>query len=257
MALDAKAGRGIASLIASLAVTGPVASLTAYAQIVGVAVDADAQLIEGQVVPPRPAQPDIAVFFRVQGQNLVKLGEVEVPASFQGPPSSVVLSPDERYAFVSASTSRQAGQAVDVLVPLNVISVVDLSGAHPRVTKTLSLPAAPSSLALSPDGRVLLAFHGDADSVSALRVHGEELEVVQTVALPRASKPMAGVFLSDGLSVLVTLAGTNKIARMRVSDGRLERPFVEELSAGIYPAAICLVRGQRNGGGGKLWRGLG
>ena len=207
--------------------------------ILAVGLEADARLIGSDAVPPDKIDPDQVVFFDIASGTPRRLGAVEVPVSFQGPPTSIAITPDRRLAFVPAANGRSPG-APQTLVPIDILSVIDLSGAAPRLVQTLHLGKAATSAAISPDGTLLIVTHADDDSATILRVSGARTTIAGRLAFDKGTHPLAAAFLPDGRSIAFTFGGSNRIALFRRNETEIEqRPF-RELSTGLYPASIAL-----------------
>lgn len=213
--------------------------LSAHAQLVGVGLDAEARMVDGEVVPPPRAAPDRIVFLDFRNGRLAGRREVEAPISFQGPPSAIAFAPDRRVAFATAATARASGQA-DRIVPADTLSVIDLTQAVPLIAQTLALGAAPASLALSPDGRMLVVPHADDDSATILSVANGRASIVERIRFAKGARPLAAAFLPRGDAVLLTFAGQNAIRLFAVEGGRMKPEPRAELSAGVYPAALAI-----------------
>jgi DNA-binding beta-propeller fold protein YncE len=208
--------------------------------LVAIGVEADARLVNGDAVVPERVSPDQVVFFDFSSGKPRRLGAVDVPVSFQGPPESIVITPDHRWAFVPAANGRSAS-APPTLVPIDVLSIIDLAGATPRLAQTLHLGMAATSAALSPDGGTLVVTHADDDRATILRVSDGHAEVVGRMTFDKGSRPLAAVFLPDGRSLAITFAGSNRIGLFAWHGTTITpRPYLE-ISAGVYPAsfAVC------------------
>ncbi|WBY09238.1 hypothetical protein PIB19_07890 [Sphingomonas sp. 7/4-4] len=67
--------------------------LSARAQLVGVGLDGEARMVDGEVTPPPALVPDRLVFLEFRDGKVTGRREVEAPVSFQGPPSAIAFSP--------------------------------------------------------------------------------------------------------------------------------------------------------------------
>ncbi|UIJ44088.1 hypothetical protein LZK98_13495 [Sphingomonas cannabina] len=213
--------------------------LPAQAQLVAVGLDADARMVDGEVVPPPAPPPDRVVFLEFRDGRALNRREVEVPISFQGPPSAIAFTQDRRTAFVTAATGRTPAEP-DKIGPADLLIVVDLAGNQPRVVQTLHLGASPASLALSPNGSMLVVPHADDDSATILRVTGGRAAIVERVRFAKGARPLSAAFVPAGDRVLMTFAGQNVTRLFAVEAGRLKPEPLTELSAGVYPAALAV-----------------
>ena len=219
--------------VAMLAALAP----TAVAQVVGIALDPKSVMVEGemQVVDSPPA--DSVVFFEFAGVRGKRLGQVQAPTSFQGPPSSVAITADRKLALVSASLRIDSDNPKE-LVPDNKLTVVDLAASPIRVVQTIELTASPSSVAIDPTGTLALAVHNTDDSVTVLALTSGRARVVEKVSLGKGSGPLAAAFAHNGKQLLISFPDRGRIGVFAVENGRLNLPAIREMSAGIYPTAL-------------------
>lgn len=209
----------------------------AAAQVVGVALDPKAVLVDGEVKVLRSPPADAAVFLEFSGTKVKRLGQVAVPTSFQGPPSAVAISGDRSLALVSAS-SRIDPNDPEAFAPDNRLSVIDLASSPIRVVQTIGLGASPSSVAINRAGTMALAMHNVDDSVSVLSISNERVTVLEKLPLGKGTGPLAAAFNPDGHSVLISFPSAGRVGLFAVADGRLKTPALREMSAGIWPTAV-------------------
>ncbi len=209
----------------------------AAAQIVGIALDPKAVMVEGelQIVDSPPA--DSVVFFEFSGAQAKRLGQVHAPTSFQGPPSSVAITADGKLALVTASLRVDPDNPKE-LVPDNRLTVIDLAASPIRVVQTIELGAPPSSVAIDPTGTMALAVHNADDSATILKLAGGRARIVEKVSLGKGAGPLAAAFAPDGKRLLVSFPDRARIGVFAVENGRLSTPAIRELSAGVYPTAL-------------------
>ncbi len=219
-------------LTACLFKFGPV-----HAQVLGVAVDGKARMVNGEVEILETPAPDRVAFYDTAVEPWRPLGEAAVPISFQGPPSSVAISKDRREALVTAFTRADPARS-NAFTANHTMAVIDLASTPMRAVQTLTLAAAPSSVTLHPDGRHAWVPHTGADSVSVLEKRADRWEVIDVVRFEAGSAPIAAGFSADGAHALLSLPGTGRIAWLSVAQGRPVLPAAHELSAGIGPTAL-------------------
>lgn len=209
----------------------------AHAQVLGIALDGKARMNNGEVEILGTPAPDRAAFYDTTNGQLRLLGEVEVPISFQGPPSSIAISADGREALVTAFT-RADPERAGAFTANPAMAVIDLASTPMRVSQTLTLVAAPSSVSLHPDGRHAWVPHTGADSVSVLEKRAGIWEVVEVVRFEAGSAPIATAFSADGAHALASLPGSQRIAWLATDQGRPVLPARHEMSAGVGPTAL-------------------
>lgn len=223
----------IGAVLAGLCLTASSAS----AQTLAVGLDADASMTNGQVQPAPDAKGDKVVFLALDKDRLRVVSSVAAPISFQGPPRSIAFSPSARLAF---ATAYSAPADAKTFAPIDVLSVIDLSGATPKVSQTLRLGASLSAVTADTSGRRLVVTHGDDDSVTLLVVENGKVEMRGRTRFAKGSKPLAAAFLPDGRSVLVTFSGANKIGLYPVDDQAVGDQPIREMSAGVYPTSVAV-----------------
>lgn len=219
-----------ASLLAVLA-------RAAAAQVVGIALDPKAVMVDGelQIVASPPA--DSTVFLSFSGTQAKQLGRVDTPTSFQGPPSSVAIAADRKLALVSASLRIDPKNPKE-LAPDNKLSVVDLAASPIRVVQTIELGASPSSIAIDPSGTMALAMHNADNSVTVLALSGGRARIVEKLQLDKGAGPLGVAFAPDGKQALVSFPERDRVGVFAVDNGRLKMPAIREMSTGVYPTAL-------------------
>ena len=211
--------------------------LPGVAQVVAIALDPKAVLEDGELKVRPDAPPGALAVLRFDGARAERLGTVALPTGFQGPPTSVAITPDGRYALATASMRIDPADPAK-LAPESLLSVVDLAASPLRVMQTLRLDASPASIALHPDGRMALVPHPADDSISVLSFADGRAAVVDRVRMDKDSMPQAAAFAPDGRHALVSFSGADKLALYAVRDGRLVQPAVREMVAGVYPTPL-------------------
>jgi DNA-binding beta-propeller fold protein YncE len=209
----------------------------AAAQTVAIGLDAKARLQDGELEVVRDPAPDAVAFYRFTGSKPLLLGRVPAPISFQGPPRSIALSTRQGLALGVSSRRIDPNQPA-ALVPDNRVSLFDLEASPIRVVQTLALSAAPTSIALSPDGGLAVVTHVDEDKLTLLSIADKRATVLEVVALQAGSGPLGAAFSPQGDDLLVALAKANRVAVFKVNGRGLTLPAVREMSAGVWPASV-------------------
>lgn len=195
--------------------------------------DGKFQRVEGVATYPQPAAPDSLAVIDL-GQSPPKLvALVEgVEHTVSGPPQAVAITPDGALAVVGAP-SRYDYQAKTESFG-TFLQVVEL-GARPRVLGRVELGAHPNGLAISPDGRLLLAACLDG-SVKVLAINGQSVTLAQTLKVDE--RRLSGVsFTHDGRAALVGRRDAGGLAVLEV-EGATVRVTREVVSTGISPYAV-------------------
>ena len=139
---------------------------------------------------------------RLEIKNLVS-----IPTSLIGPPTSVAVTPDNRYALVTAAMKLDPKDKTRQ-VPDTQLSVVSLTGDAPEIIQTIELGHQPSGVDINAAGtRAMVANRADG-TVSLLSIDDSSAPVtlLQTVTVaPPASSVSHVAFSPDGAFVLITL----------------------------------------------------
>jgi 6-phosphogluconolactonase (cycloisomerase 2 family) len=226
-----------ASVRVALAALFACLPLPGAAQVVAIALDPKAELVDGELRVKTGAQPGALAVLRFDGAQAERIGLVALPTGFQGPPASVAITPDGRFALVTASL--RIDPADGELKPESLLSVVDLSASPMKVVQTLRLDATPAMIALHPDGRTALVPQPADDSLGVLSFADGRAKVVGKLQMDKDSKPQAIAFAPDGRHALVSFSGADKLALYTVRDGNLVQPAAREMVAGVYPTPLA------------------
>ena len=236
--MSRRRGKSGSGLRIALALLGACLPLVAAAQVVGIALDPKAVLVDGDLQVQADASPGALAVLRFDGAKAERLGSVTLPTGFQGPPTSVAITPDGRHALVTGSLRIDPLDS-SKLAPEHVLSVVDLAASPMRVVQTLILASPPASIALHPEGRMALVPHAGADNISVLSFADGRAAVVGKLQMEKGSMPQAAAFAPDGRHALVSFSGAHKLALFEVRDGNLAQPALRELVAGVYPTPLA------------------
>ncbi|MGM9484870.1 hypothetical protein ACS5PN_27000 [Roseateles sp. NT4] len=210
---------------------------TAVAQTVAIGLDAKARLEDGELVMVPNPPVDTTAFYRFSNGKPMLLGRVPAPISFQGSPRSIVISTQAEMA-ISVSSRRLNPERPSELVPDNRLTVFDLAASPPRVLQTLELSATPTSIALSPDGKLAVVTHVNEDKLSLVAINGNRVEVIQVISLETGSGPMGAALNPVDGSLLVTLAKAGRVVLFKRDGQTLKQPAEREMTAGIWPASL-------------------
>jgi YVTN family beta-propeller protein len=166
-------------------------------------------------------------------------------------PYDVVLSPDEKFAYVSNWGGRRP-RAGDRTAPSSgTPTVIDERGvaasgtvmkidlAKGSVLKETPVGLHPTALVLSADGATLYVANANSDTVSILRT--DTLAVTDTVlvrpdpALPFGSAPNALALSADGKTLYVCNGGNNAVAVVSLEGKAAVKGYIP---AGSYPGGV-------------------
>jgi len=218
----------------ALVLAGPAA-----AQIAVSANDHKAVLDNGVIRIVRNPPADTITILDLAGGRVRVMGELAVPNSVVGPPLSVAITPDERFAIV---TSAQKVDPADPsrTIPDNRVSLVALGDA-PRVVQTVEAGAGPSGVSVNRAGTLVLVANRNAGTVSVFRLREGQLAPLATVTVgPPASGVSHVQFTPDGRRALVTRDGDSMISMLTV-DGETVAKGEYDITVGIRPYGLAIT----------------
>ncbi|MCX7282408.1 MAG: YncE family protein [Alphaproteobacteria bacterium] len=142
------------------------------------------------------------------------IGQLTMPAAMIGPPTSVAISRDGKFALVS-SCQVMVG---DKLVPADILSVIDLSQpSHPRVIQTLHAGMGASGVSIRPDGKLALVANTRGDTISAFSISGKTLAPLGDVKLQAGTNPTDVTFSPDGKTAIVVAQQISSLLLLSVN----------------------------------------
>ena len=212
-------------------------SVPASAQMVISANDGKAALVGGQTVVPAAVKPDSVLILDVGGKAPRIVAEVPVATSVIGPPQSVAISPDGRFALVTAATKLDPADPTKT-VPDDKVSVVDLTSR--TVTQTMQAGPGASGVSINPAGTLALVANRSEDTVSVFTIDGGKLTPLGKVFFAEGSSPSLAVFTPDGTKALLTRDGDSRISVLAI-DGSKVTDTGYAIYAGLRPYAIELA----------------
>ena len=153
-------------------------------------------------------------------------GQVEVPYSMIGEPTSVAVAHSGRFALV---TSSQKFDAVDItkVIADDKLSVVDLSSPdHPKVIQTLSAGMGPSGVSINRKDTLALVANVADGTVAAFTIQGKTLTPAGKVQLDAKLGPVDVVISPDSKSAMVTQRHGNGVWRLNLNGSQLTDPGI-------------------------------
>jgi DNA-binding beta-propeller fold protein YncE len=194
----------------------------------------------GQVDPKRA--PDTVAIVDLSASPPRLVAEIEnVPSSVIGPPLSVAVSPDERFALVTAYLK------VDPADPTkqtedNRMSVIDLQATPPHVVATLEPGKGPSGVSINRAGTLALVANRGDGTVAVYSIKGIDLTLVGKVEVGNAASALGHVtFTPDGKQALVSRDGDNLLTFLKV-DGTKVTLAGQDMKTGFRPYAVDVSR---------------
>jgi DNA-binding beta-propeller fold protein YncE len=212
-------------------------SSAAGAQLALSANDGKAVLVDGvNVVPANPA-PDSVTLIDLNATPPKAVGEVAVPASVVGPPSSVAIARDESFALVTSATKLDPNDPKK-LVPDDRLTVIDLKASPPKVLAQLQAGRGAAGVSINRAGTLALVANRAEGTVSVFSIAGNALTPVAKVDLGNdKSGPSHVAFAPDGKTALVTRDGDHKISVLSIDGSKVEYSK-RDISAGLRPYGL-------------------
>jgi DNA-binding beta-propeller fold protein YncE len=213
----------------------------APAQIVISANDNKVVRVNGavQVVPTPP--PDTLTVIDLKAIPPRAIAEIPVPNSYEGPPLSVAITPDERLALVTAGRRIDPADRTKIAND-NRVSVIDLESRPPRVIATLEAGAAAAGVSINRQGTLALVANRAEGTVSVFTIQGKTVAAAGKVAVgPATSGPSHVMFTPDGKTALVTRE-IDHIVSVLAIDGVKVEYTKRDLTAGIRPYALDISK---------------
>jgi DNA-binding beta-propeller fold protein YncE len=210
----------------------------AFAEIAVVSNDGRATLVDGvQTVVPSPKPDTVSVLDLAGGQAKV-LFTVEAPGSAVGPPFSVAVSSDEKFALVAAAMKLDPADATRQVAD-NRISVLDI--AQKKIVQTVSAGKSPSGLSFNRAGNLVLVANRGDGTVSVFSFAGGQLSPVSVVKVgDEKSGPSHVAITADGRTALVTRDGDHNVVVLAI-DGTSVTLTDRVVRSGIRPYSIDIT----------------
>ncbi|QHI70345.1 Nramp family divalent metal transporter [Tichowtungia aerotolerans] len=157
-----------------------------------------------------------------------------VPASLIGPPVSVAVAPNQKFALVTGAMKVNPENSAEQ-IPDTVLSVVRLMPGAPEIIQQIELGLQPSGVEISRDGTRALVANRAAGSVSLLSLTpAGQAELLDTFAVaPPESSVSHAAFSPDGTRVLVTLNKAGKVLFCSLENDQMK--VLQQVTCGDGP----------------------
>jgi DNA-binding beta-propeller fold protein YncE len=207
---------GAAILVAGLAASAP-----AWAELAVSGNDGKQPQLGDK---PHDIVPDTATVIDLGSYPPKIRGQVEVPYSMIGEPTSVAVAHSGRFALVTAS---QKFGADDKVVPDDKLSVVDLASPdHPKVIQSLSAGQGPSGVSINKNDTLALVANVWDGTVAAFTIKGKTLTPAGKIQLDAKLGPVDVAISPDNKSALVTQRHGNNVWRLNLNGSQLSDPGI-------------------------------
>lgn len=231
---------------------------TAHAQLMIVGNDQKPKFDAGKVTMQAPGHDTLSIVDTSKPGAPRIVATIPLDNTIVGPPVNLAIAPSRDIALVADTMKGEPKDNGFAVVPDNRLFVVDLKANPPAIATTLTLGAAPSGLAISPDGKWALVCNRDDGTVSVLSIAGKDVKIADTVSVGAAGDKLSAIAIApDGQRALAVKAGSNKIAVLKIDNGKVSYEKDAELPANNYPYNIAITpNGQlalvaNTGGGGS------
>ena len=181
---------------------------------------------------------DTLALIELKDEKLMLHSDLVMPTSLVGPPASIAILPNKKYALVTAATKLDPNDSNKV-VPSDVISLVALGSGREslKVVDSIALGAGPSGLAINREGDLALVPNRAAGTVSVVEIKGQKLTETQKITIGDKSGPSQIVITPDGRRALLTRDGDNQISILDIKGSNITLN-TKTIYAGLKPYSI-------------------
>ncbi|HVW73255.1 MAG TPA: beta-propeller fold lactonase family protein [Rhizomicrobium sp.] len=183
-------------------------------------------------------EPDSISVLRISDGQVKLLGSVAAPAAMIGPPASVAVAKNSKFALVTSCQQLDGTK----LVPNDIVSVVDLSAPdNPHVVQTAHAGPGASGISISPDGKLALVANTEDSTISVFTVSGEHIAKVGQVRLASGARPTDVVFTPDGKNAVAVAQRASSLVVLSVH-GTDVKETGRSFSSGRMPYGAVVTR---------------
>ena len=229
-------------------------AVNAHAQIAVSANDGKQVLDDGEQIVPAHPLPDSVSVIDMSAWPPKVVGQIEVPTSIIGPPSSVAVTPDGSFALVTAARKLTPGDPT-AITPDDLLSVIDLKAM--KVTTTLHAGAGASGVSINRSGTLALVANRAEGTLSVFKISGGVLTPAGKLKVgDPASSPAMPIFFDGDRRALLSLDRANQIVQLNIT-GSIVTLTPVTLAPGLRPYQIDTAGPRRFavsgniGGGGR------
>lgn len=267
----------MALAVGAAAIMPLTAAAPARAQLAVSVNDGHVTLVDGALKVVADGKDALAII-DLSKNPPAKIAEIEVPASVVGPPHSVAVTPDERYAIVTSSMkvdpADPAKQVADNRVTLielppqsigakirgritQALKRTDANAPQAKVVQTVEAGAAPAGVSVNRKGDLVLVANRNDGTVSIFSLKAGKLEPKGKVVVGDGKSALGHVaFTGDGQKALVTRDGDNMISILNIEGDKVE-VAKRDVHAGLRPYGISMSNDGRFAAVANIGRGQG
>ena len=194
--------------------------------------------------------PDI--LFEAPGKDMISIVDIgDDPAnpkiianlpisnSVFGPPTNLVITPDESLALVTKAMAWTEGEDGWKPSPDNRIHVIDLTTKPPMLIDTVKVDFQPSGMAINRSGDLALVAHRKSGTIGVLEIKGSSVTMIQSVDI---GEEVASVAITpDGSMALVTKFSSHKISVLRINGSQVTYDASLDMPVGLKPYNVQIT----------------
>ena len=256
---------------------GPVLQTTASAQLAVSANDGHVVFVDGTMKVVADGKDNVSVF-DLSKNPPAKIAELEVPTSVVGPPHSVAVTPDERYAIVTSSmkidpadATKQIADNRVTLIELppqsmaarikgkisDALKKTDPNAPQAKIVQTIEAGAAPAGVSINRKGDLVLVANRNEGAISIFTLKAGKLEAKGKLVVGDAKSSLGHIAITpDGQKALVTRDGDNMISVLNIEGDKVELAK-RDIYAGIRPSSLSISNDGRFAAVANIGRGQG
>ena len=198
--------------------------------------DGRAELSDGAVVLGNGTNTFAVI--TLQDGKLSVQNEFPMPTSLVGPPTSIAILPNRKYALVTAATKLDPADPKKV-ISADVVSLVLISDSvgPSKVVTTAKAGAGASGVAINREGTLALIANRVEGTVSVFEINGEQLKENTTIMIAETSGPSHVVIAPNGKKAFLTRDGDHQVSVLDIN-GLNVTLSKRNIYAGLKPYCI-------------------
>jgi YVTN family beta-propeller protein len=226
-------------MLTLLAALGPIAS-PAWADLMIVGNDQKVVFdAEGNRSFVAPGKDTITVVDITNREAPKIVANFTLMNSIFGPPTNLVITPDERLAIVANSVNWVQDGANWKPAPDNKLYVFDLKATPPAHIATVEVGKQPSGLSINSRGDLALIANRNDKSISVVSIQGKDVKLIDTV--PMGDEVAAVAITPDGKRALAAKFPAHKVAVLDIDGQKVTYNSKLDMPVGQWPYNIDIT----------------
>jgi YVTN family beta-propeller protein len=226
-------------MLTLLAALGPIAS-PAWADLMIVGNDQKVVFdAEGNRSFVAPGKDTITVVDITNREAPKIVANFTLMNSIFGPPTNLVITPDERLAIVANSVNWVQDGANWKPAPDNKLYVFDLKATPPAHIATVEVGKQPSGLSINSRGDLALIANRNDKSISVVSIQGKDVKLIDTV--PMGDEVAAVAITPDGKRALAAKFPVHKVAVLDIDGQKVTYNSKLDMPVGQWPYNIDIT----------------